>query len=200
MLGLLDRWSWGLYDWTLRLAAHRHAMPALGLVSFVESSVFPIPPDVMIAPMVLANRAKAWLIAAWASVTSVAGGALGYLIGYGLFESVGRPILEAYGSVESFGGFQETFNDLGWWLVIGAGITPFPYKVITIASGVAGLDFVTFMLASLVGRAGRFFLVAGLIWAFGPPIQRFVEKRLGLTVLVFFVLLFGGFLALRFLP
>ena len=84
--------------------------------------------------------------------------------------------------------------------MIGAGITPFPYKVITIASGVAGLDFVTFMLASLVGRAGRFFLVAGLIWAFGPPIQRFVEKRLGLTVLVFFVLLFGGFLALRFLP
>ncbi len=174
-------------------------MPALGFVSFIESSVFPIPPDVMIIPMVMAERDKAWRIALCATVFSVLGGALGYLIGYGLYESVGRPILELYGQSGRFAEFQETYNELGWWLVIGAGVTPFPYKVITIASGVTGLDFVTFMLASVIGRAGRFFLVAALLWAFGPPIRRFIEKHLGLVTLAFFVLLFGGFLAIRYI-
>ena len=188
-----------LYDWTMGLAGHRRAMPALGFVSFIESSIFPIPPDVMIIPMVMAERAKTWRIALCATVFSVLGGALGYLIGYGLYESIGRPILELYGQSDRFAEFQETYNELGWWLVIGAGVTPFPYKVITIASGVTGLDFVTFMLASVIGRAGRFFLVAALLWAFGPPIRRFIEKHLGLVTLAFFVLLVGGFLAIRYL-
>ena len=188
-----------LYDWTMGLAGHRHAMPALGLVSFIESSVFPIPPDVMMIPMVLADRAKAWRIALCATIFSVLGGAAGYFIGYGLYESVGQPILELYGQAERFGEFQETYNELGWWLVIGAGITPFPYKVITIASGVTGLDFATFMLASVIGRASRFFIVAGLLWAFGPPIRRFIEQNLGLVTLVFFVLLFAGFLAIKYI-
>ena len=188
-----------LYDWTLGFAGHRHAMPAMATVSFVESSFFPIPPDVMMIPMIMARRELAWRIAIVATISSVLGGALGYLIGYGLYESLGQPILELYGQAERFAEFQETFNELGWWLVIGAGITPFPYKVITIASGVTALDFGTFMLASLVGRAGRFFLVAGLLWAFGPPIRHFIEKHLGLVALVFFVMLFAGFLALRYL-
>ena len=188
-----------LYDWTLGFAGHRHALRVLAGVSFIESSVFPIPPDVMMIPMILAARAQAWRIAAVATIASVLGGAVGYLIGFGLYESVGLPILELYGQADRFAEFQESFNALGWWLVIGAGITPFPYKVITIASGVTGLDFVTFMLASLVGRAGRFFLVAALLWAFGPPIRSFIEKNLGLVTLVFFVLLFGGFLALAYL-
>ena len=187
-----------LYDWTMGIAGHRRAMPGLAAVSFVESSVFPIPPDVMIIPMVLAARHKAWAIAGLATLASVLGGALGYGIGFGLYESVGRPILELYGHSDRFAEFQQAFNDLGWWLVIGAGITPFPYKVITIASGVTGLDFVTFMLASVVGRAGRFFLVAGLLWAFGPPIRAFIEKNLGMMTLLFFIALFGGFLAIRY--
>jgi membrane protein YqaA with SNARE-associated domain len=187
------------YDWTMGLAGHRHAMAALAVVAFVESSVFPVPPDILIIPMVLAAREKAWRIAAIATVASVLGGLAGYGIGAGLYEAIGRPILEMYGQADRFAEFSRKFNELGWWLVAGAGLTPFPYKVITIASGVTGLDLVSFTLASVAGRAGRFFLVAGLLWHFGPPIRRFIEAYLPQVTAVFFVLLFGGFLAARYL-
>lgn len=188
-----------LYDWTMRLAAHRHALLALAAVSFIESSVFPIPPDVLLIPMVLARRDRAWLYAAVCTIASVLGGIAGYAIGYFLFEELGRPLLDFYHYGAQFETFRGQYNAWGAWIVFGAGLTPFPYKVITIASGVTALDPTTFMVASLLSRGARFFLVAALLWYFGPPIRRFVENNLGMVVTVFFVLLLGGFAVLRFL-
>ncbi len=193
------RWLRGLYDWTLRQAASPHALWILAFVSFVESSVFPIPPDVLLIPMVLAAPSRAWLIAGVCTVSSVAGGMLGYAIGALLFEGIGQPILEFYGYLEKFGEFQARYNEWGAWIVFGAGLTPFPYKVITIASGVTGLDLATFTIASVLARGLRFFLVAALLWRFGAPIKSFIEHNLGWLTVAFFVLLFGGFLALKWL-
>ena len=188
----------GIYDWTMRLAEHRHAGSSLFAVSFIESSFFPIPPDVMLVPMVLAKRAKAWAYAAIATVGSVIGGFFGYAIGYFLFEQVARPLLSFYGYLDKFSTFAGQYNDYGAWIVLFAGITPFPYKVITIASGATGLNLVVFAVASLIARGLRFYIVAGLLYWFGPPIRAFIEKRLGLVLSVFLILLFGGFLAIKF--
>jgi len=188
-----------LYDWTLSLAAGPRANAALGTVSFVESSVFPIPPDLLLIPMVIAKRDKAWHLALLCTVTSVAGGLLGYLIGSLLFHQVAEPILAFYGYLDKFDQFSQLFNDWGWWFVFFAGLTPFPYKVITIASGVTGLSLPIFMLASVVSRGIRFFVVAALLYFFGPPIRDFIEKRLGLMFTLFVVLLVGGFAAIKLL-
>lgn len=192
-------WLRRLYDWTMGMAAHRNALAVLFLIALIEASVFPIPPDVLLIPMILAARERAWLIAAVATAGSVLGGFLGYGIGWGLFESIGRPVLAFYGYVDRFEDFAAAYNEWGAWIVAGAGFTPFPYKVITIASGATGLDPATFGLASLVSRAGRFFLVAALLYWFGPPIRRFIEAWLPQLTLLFFVLLLGGFVALRWL-
>jgi membrane protein YqaA with SNARE-associated domain len=189
----------GLYDWTLSLAASRHALWALAAVSFVESSVFPIPPDILLIPMVIAAPHRAFVIAGVCTLASVLGGAAGYLIGWGVFEQVGRPVLEFYGKDAYFGEFATTYNAYGAWAVLVAGITPFPYKVVTILSGATGLNFATFMVASLIARGLRFFLVAALLWKFGIPIRDFIERRLGLVFTAFCVALFGGFAALRLL-
>ncbi len=189
----------GLYDWTMNLAGHRHALPALALIAFIESSIFPIPPDILIIPMVLAAREKAWRIALVCTVASVLGGLAGYGIGYSLYETVGKPLLEFYGYADKFTQFQGYYHEWGAWIVGGAGLTPFPYKVITIASGVADLDLIVFTIASILSRGLRFFLVAGLLWYFGDPIRTFIEKHLGLLATAFFVLLFGGFVLLKFL-
>lgn len=189
----------GLYDWTMRFAAHRNAPWALGGVSFVESSFFPIPPDVLLIPMVLADRARAWFYAALCTITSVLGGLAGYLIGLFLFDAIGRPLLEFYGYTAQFEQFADRYNDWGAWIVLIAGITPFPYKVITIASGMTQLDIVVFLVASVAARGARFFLVAGLLYAFGPPIRNFIEERLGLVTAVGFALLIGGFVVARML-
>jgi membrane protein YqaA with SNARE-associated domain len=188
-----------LYDWTMGLAGHPHALSALALVAFIESSLFPMPPDILIIPMVLAARSRAWRIAAVATAASVVGGLLGYAIGAGLYETVGRPVLEFYGYGAKFESFREAYNEWGAWIVAGAGFTPFPYKVITIASGVTGLNLAVFMFASLVSRGARFFLLAALLWYFGPSGRRFIEANLPLLTSLFFVLLFGGFLAARYL-
>jgi len=188
-----------VYDWTMTFAAHRHAMWALFVISFVESSVFPIPPDILLIPMILANRDKAWRIAAVCLVGSVLGGIVGYGIGYFLFEQFGRPLLEFYGKAGKFAEFQDMYNAWGAWVVAMAGLTPFPYKVITIASGVAALNIGTFIIASVISRGIRFFLEAWLLWYFGDPIREFIEKYLGLLVTGGFVVLFGGFVALKFL-
>jgi len=188
-----------LYDWTMGLAGHRHALPALALVAFIESSLFPVPPDILIIPMVLAARSRAWRVATVATAASVVGGMLGYAIGAGLYETVGRPVLEFYGYGAKFESFRDAYNEWGAWIVAGAGFTPFPYKVITIASGVTGLNLAVFMLASLISRGARFFLLAALLWYFGPPVRRFIEANLPLLATLFFVLLFGGFLAARYL-
>ncbi len=182
----------------MELAAHRNAPWALAGVSFIESSVFPIPPDVMLIPMVLAERRKAWLYAAICTAASVLGGAFGYLIGYFLFESVGEPILRFYGYTQAFEDFARRYNDYGAWIVFIAGVTPFPYKVITIASGVTQLNFLVFMLASVAARGLRFFVVAGLLYWFGPPIKDFIEKYLGILFTLFVVLLVGGFVLVRY--
>ena len=187
-----------LYDWTLGLAAHRHALLALAVISFAESSFFPIPPDVLLIPMVLAARDRAWIIAGVCTAASAVGGLAGYAIGYFLFETVGQPILELYGAMDAFAAFQARYNEWGAWIVAGAGFTPFPYKVITIASGVTGLDLATFTVASTVSRGARFLLVAALLWYFGPVIRRFIEGNLALLTTTFFVLLLGGFLAVRY--
>lgn len=186
-----------LYDKTMALAAHRHATGALFTISFVESSVFPIPPDIMLIPMVLANRARAWFLAAVATIGSVLGGIAGYAIGYFLFEAVGQPLLELYGYSAKFDDFASRYNEYGAWIVFLAGVTPFPYKVITIASGVTQLNLVVFMLASIAARGLRFFMVAGLLYLFGEPIRAFIEQRLGLVTAIFFALLIGGFAALK---
>ena len=188
-----------LYDLTLAWAGHRHALWVLAFVAFIESSVFPIPPDVLIIPMVLAARDKAWRIALVATVASVLGGLLGYAIGAGLYEGVGRPVLDFYGYVDKFESFQARYNEWGAWIVAGAGFTPFPYKVITIASGVTNLDLAVFTVASVLSRGARFVLLVGLLWWFGPPIRVFIERNLPALTVLFFVLLFGGFVVARYL-
>ncbi len=188
-----------LYDWTMLQAAKPHALAILALVSFIESSVFPIPPDVLLIPMILAQRERAFWIALVCTVASVAGGFFGYLIGWGLYESVGVPILNFYGYLEKFTEFQAMYNDNGAWIVFFAGLTPFPYKVITIASGVTALDPVVFGLASVASRGLRFFILAALLWYWGPWIKGFIDRYFGWLTLAFFVLLIGGFALLKVL-
>lgn len=188
-----------IYDWTMRLADHPKALWFLAFVAFIESSVFPIPPDVMMIPMVLARPSRAWLIATVALVASVLGGMLGYAIGAFAYDSIGAPILEAMGKGDAMEAFNEKFNDLGFWAVLTAGITPFPYKVITIMSGWTGMPIATFIVTSIIARALRFYIVCGLLWAYGEPIRDFIEKRLGLMFILFIVLLLGGFYVLKFL-
>jgi membrane protein YqaA with SNARE-associated domain len=187
-----------LYDWTMNAATHDRAPVALFWVSFIESSVFPIPPDVMLIPMVLAQRAKAWWFATIATVGSVIGGVAGYAIGYFVFETLGQPILAFYGLTDAFQQFAERYNDWGAWIVFIAGVTPFPYKVITIASGATQLNLAVFMVASVLARGLRFFLVAGLLYWVGQPIRAFIERRLGLVTTVFVILLLGGFIAIKY--
>jgi len=186
-----------LYDWTMGLAAHRHATSALAAVSFIESSVFPIPPDVLLIPMVLADRARAFRIALVCTAASVLGGLLGYAIGLFLYEEIGKPVLELYGYQAEFKQFQSTYNDWGAWAVFMAGVTPFPYKVITILSGVTRLDVVVFTVASVLSRGLRFYVVAWLLWRFGPPIKDFIERRLQLLFWIFCALLIGGFVLVK---
>ncbi len=188
-----------LYDWTIRLADHPRAIWALAIVAFVESSFFPIPPDVLMIPMILARPSKAWLIATVALVASVLGGLLGYAIGAFFYESIGQPILESMGKADAMEEFNHRFNDFGFWAVLAAGVTPFPYKVITIMSGWTGMPLGTFIATSILARALRFFVVAGLLWKFGEPIRDFIEKRLGLMFILFVLLLMGGFAAVKLL-
>jgi membrane protein YqaA with SNARE-associated domain len=188
-----------LYDRTMELADHRHALWALAAVAFVESSVFPIPPDVLIIPIVLSNRNRALAVAVVATLASAAGGLLGYAIGYYLFQSVGERILEFYGAVGAFDEFRAKYNEWGAWIVAMAGFTPFPYKVITIASGVFQLNLAVFFVVSAISRGGRFFLEAILLWYIGPPVRHFIEANLQWLSALFFILLFGGFIAIRYL-
>ena len=187
------------YNWVMSLSARPNAIWALAAISFIESSFFPIPPDVLLIPMVLAARSQWFRIAFICTVASVIGGMFGYAIGYYLYDSIGRPLLDFYGYTAKFEDFQIRYNEWGAWIVFVAGVTPFPYKVITIASGVTKLDLATFTGASILARGLRFFVVAALLWWIGPPIREFIEKRLGLVFTVFVVLLVGGFILLKLL-
>ncbi len=186
------------YDWVMGLAARKDAIWVLAAIAFIESSVFPIPPDVLLIPMVLAARDRAWRYAAVCTIASVLGGMLGYAIGMFLFESAGQPLLEFYGYAAKFDEFRGRYNEWGAWIVFIAGLTPFPYKVITIASGVTELDLAVFTVASVLSRGLRFFIVAALLWWLGPAVREFIEKRLGLMTIVFCVLLLGGFIVARY--
>ena len=185
-----------LYDWTLAWAAHPRAMWVLAFVSFVESSVFPIPPDVLLIPMVLAAPRRAWLIAAICTVSSVAGALLGYAIGALAFEAVGEPILVALGKADGFAAFRALYEEWGIWVVLAAGVTPFPFKVVTIMSGLVAFPLLPFLVSAIVARGLRFFLVAALLWRFGTPVRDIIERRLGLVFSVAVAALVGGFLLL----
>ncbi|MEQ8445371.1 MAG: YqaA family protein [Pelagibacterium sp.] len=188
-----------LYDWAMRMAVSRQAPYALAGVSFAESSFFPLPPDVMLIPMVVADRKSAWWNATICTVASVLGGIFGYVIGAFLFEPLARPIIDFYHYGPAFEQLQQWFADYGLLIVFVAGFTPVPYKVFTIASGFAGLSLPVFILGSVISRGARFFLVATLLYFFGPPVRDFIEKRLGLVTIVFTVLLISGFVAIRYL-
>jgi membrane protein YqaA with SNARE-associated domain len=188
-----------LYNWTLSLAHSPYALWALAAVAFIESSVFPIPPDLLMIPMIIASPRRAFVIAGVATVASVLGGVLGYGIGMFAFDSLGQPILQALGKAHSMEEFSTRFNDMGFWAVLVAGITPFPYKVITIMSGWTAMPLGTFIATSILARALRFFIIAALLWKFGAPIRTFIEKRLGLMFTAFCIVLVGGFVLLRYL-
>lgn len=188
-----------LYDGTMRLAGHPHAVWMLAAVAFAESLFFPVPVEVLLLPMVLAAPERAWRYAAIATAASVAGGLAGYGTGAFLLETVGEPLLRFYGYGEAFGEAQALYNAHGGLIVFTAAFSPIPYKVFTIASGVAGTDLATFALASAAGRGLRFFIVAALLWRFGAPIRAFIERRLAPLTLAFAVLLVAGFLVLRVL-
>ena len=188
-----------IYDKMLILSANPKAMWFLALVAFAESSFFPIPPDIMLIPMVLAMPQKAWKIAGLATVSSVVGGYFGYGIGVFFFDVIAKPILAFYGYMQQFDVFKEYYHQWGSWIVFGAGITPFPYKIITIASGVVGLDLFTFTVASIIARGMRFYLVAWLLKKYGAPMKLFIEKNLGILSVLFLALLIGGFAVIKYL-
>jgi membrane protein YqaA with SNARE-associated domain len=187
-----------MYEWTLNLAGHRHAVWALGGVSFAESSFFPIPPDVLLVPMVLANRERAYALAAWCTLTSVVGGVLGYAIGLFLYDSVGLWIMSLYGHVDAINAFRQAYTEWGAAIILLKGLTPIPYKIVTIASGFAGYDFFLFILLSAITRGARFFIVATLLVRYGEPIQTFIERRLEVVTTVLLVVIVGGFVIARY--
>lgn len=188
-----------MYDWTLSMAEHPRTLWALVFVSFIESSFFPIPPDLLLIPLILAAPTRAFWIASIAVVASVAGGAFGYIIGAFAFETLGQPILASLGKADSIAEFNDKFNAYGLWAVLVAGVTPFPFKVITIMSGWTGMPFGIFIVSAIMARALRFFAVAALLYYFGHPIRDFIERRLGLIFTLFVVILIVGFFAVRFM-
>ncbi|KPQ08222.1 MAG: putative membrane protein [Rhodobacteraceae bacterium HLUCCA12] len=188
-----------LYDWTLSLAAHPRALWALAFVAFIEASVFPIPPDVLMVAMILAAPQRAFVIAAVATAASVLGGLLGYAIGAFAFDTIGRPVLEALGKGDAVAAFNTRFNSAGFWSVLVAGVTPFPFKVITIMSGWTAMPLGVFIGTAIIARALRFFFVAALLWRFGTPIRDFIDRWLGLLSILFVIVLFLGFYSVRYL-
>ena len=185
-----------LYDWVINLAGSRHAPAALAIISFAESSCFPVPPDVMLAPMVLARPQRAFLYAGICTAASVLGGLFGYAIGVWL-APLGHYILAFFGHPQGQAEFHQWFAKWGVWIILIKGLTPIPYKLVTITAGLARFDLVTFAWASIVTRGARFFLSATLLKYFGPAIREEVERRLGLYTVVFLVLLVGVVVAMK---
>ena len=188
-----------LYDWVLSWAETRYAVPALFVLAFAESSFFPIPPDVLLIPMVLAERARWIRYALICTVASVLGALLGYVIGAFLFDAIGTHIIELYQAEDAFAKVQGWYDTWGAWGILFGAVTPFPYKVLTIFSGFTGFNIVTLVIVSIIGRGLRFFLVSWLLYRFGEPIRTFIEKNLGLLFTLFMILLIGGFVAVRYI-
>ena len=186
------------YDRVLLLSASPRAPLWLALVSFAESSFFPIPPDALLVPMALARPARAWRLAAICTAASVVGGMLGYLIGYALYDQVALPLIRFYHLQAKADAFVAGFQQYGLWIILIKGLTPIPYKIVTIASGLAHFDFPLFMAASVATRGARFFLVAALIRFYGEPVRAFIERRLTLVTSLTAAGIVGGVLLLRF--
>ncbi|MCP3731200.1 DedA family protein [Sphingomonas sp. MG17] len=182
-----------LYDWTLKLAGHRHADRYMAAVSFAESSFFPIPPDVMLVPMILARREQAYRIAAICTISSVLGAMLGYGIGYFLYESVGKWLLDLYHLEGKIAGLKALYDQYGAAVILIKGLTPIPFKLVTIASGIFTFNFPLFVILASITRGARFFLVAYLLKRFGEPVQRVIEERMNLIGWVVLAALIGGF-------
>ena len=187
------------YNWTLEKAQHKNAKWYLSLISFAESSFFPIPPDILLIPMALASKARALFYAFMCTLFSVLGGILGCAIGYFFYNSVGIYIVDFYHLENSFNIFENYYKEFGILIVLGAGITPFPYKFITIASGVFGLNILLFIIVSIIGRGLRFYLIAILLYFFGEKIKLIIDKYFNILTIVFFILLVGSVFIIRFL-
>ncbi len=186
-----------IYDFMIRLAEHPRSLHALAVVSFAESSFFPIPPDVMVIPMVLARPAMAYVIAAVCTVFSVIGGMAGYAIGFFLYDTMGQWLINLYGLQEAAAQYQHWYAEWGLALILIKGLTPIPYKLVTIASGAAHFDFLTFVLASIVTRGARFFIIAALLKRYGEPVRTFIEKRLDLLSWIALGLIISGFAVIK---
>jgi membrane protein YqaA with SNARE-associated domain len=182
-----------LYDWTLRLANHRHAIRSMAVVSFAESSVFPIPPDVVLVPLILAQRDKAYRIAAICTIASVLGGILGYAIGMFLYDSVGLWLINLYGAHDAAHEFRRWYDEWGAAVILIKGLTPIPFKVVTIASGMFAYNFALFVLLATITRGARFFLIAWLLRRYGAAMKEFIERRLTLVSWAVLGALVGGF-------
>ncbi len=187
-----------LYDWVLHWAETPYAVPALFILAFTESSFFPVPPDVLLIALAISISRKSFKYAAICLVGSVLGGILGYGIGLYGYETLGKPIIEFYHGQEVMNAIKLKYDQWGFWGILFAAVTPIPYKVFTIASGVFKFDFLLFIVASVIGRGLRFFVVAGLIWKFGEPIREFIDKYFNLLAFIFCVLLILGFILVKF--
>ena len=202
------KWVRDLYDWVLHWADTPYGPAALFILSFAEASFFPIPPDVLLIALALGSRARAFNFATLCMIASITGAMLGYGIGHfvwwtgaGEFSSVATFFFANIPGFthELFYQIQGLYEEWNFWIIFTAGFTPIPYKVFTISAGAFDVNFIMFLIASLVSRSARFFLVAGLIWKFGDPIRDFIDKRFNLVAIAFTVLLVGGFVAIKYL-
>lgn len=185
------------YQWFLIKTQSPYATWLMNIISFLESSIFPIPPDIMLIPMVIADRAKAWFLAFTCSASSIAGGLVGYAIGYYLFETIGMWVIQKYSLEGAFTNFQNLFQEYGFWIIVFKGLTPIPYKLVAIAGGATGLGVWQFLLASTISRSIRFFMLAGSIYFLGDKAKGFIEKNLSFVFIGFFVILILGFVAFK---
>ena len=189
-----------LYDWTLEKSKDPKAPWFLAIISFSESSFFPIPPDIILIPMVIAKRAKAWFFAFICTISSVLGGVAGYFIGYFFYLTIGEFIIELYSYQSEYSDFQSKYEGEIWlWFIFFAGLTPFPFKIITIASGALKINMISFIAIALVSRGLRFYLVATLLKFFGNYIKKYIDKYFNLFTFVFFILLIGGFIFFKYI-
>jgi membrane protein YqaA with SNARE-associated domain len=188
-----------LYDWVLHWAETPYGVPALFILAFAESSFFPVPPDVLLIALAISMPGRAFYFALLCTLGSLVGGVVGYGIGLYGYENIGKPIVEFYHGQELMTNIKTQYDTYGFWGILVAAITPIPYKIFTILSGVFRFEFWTFMLASLIGRSFRFFLVGGLIWRFGPPIKNFIDRYFNILSYIFIGLLIGGFIVIKYL-
>ena len=187
-----------MYDWTVDKAESPYALIVLACIAFAESSFFPIPQEALMIPMIVAAPHRAWLVAGVATLASLAGAVMGYVIGFVFYDTIGIQLLEFYGKADRYDEFKALYVDHGVLAVAIGAITPFPFKVTTIVSGLLQMNFVSFVIVCLLARGFRFFLIAALLRRFGTPVRAFIERRLGLVTILAFALLIGGFVVLKY--